>query len=608
MKHACALLVILISVRVYAADNNEFKSSIDGVRVYQNQAKIERTTKVKLVKGENTIVISGLPMTLYDWSIKSSLPKEYDGRIMSVEVEQKMLVERFQKRVGEIEDILRKLRDRDQEYIDALKSLKSQDEFIESVLNFTKINASKELQTRIPQIKVWDETLTYSVQKKRSIADAKRKIEKEREELGKEIQKWEFELSQIAGDSYFQNYQVLNKAAQGNVSKFEVQQYADSNAYYGQKQTILKRPTQGTDIEKRLVLKIFSAKDAETEIDFSYLIPNTYWSMTYDIRASRDNGKLDISLFGNVYQKTGEDWNKVKLALSTGAPTNSIATPGFYAWYLDIIEPERYAATGRSVGGESADEEMDQAKPKMKKSADKKMAYRPAAQKAEEITTAVVETGSYVDLILPLAQTIVSSDRYQKKFVKDFTYTSKTGVSFLYEAHPAQSRDAYLTAEVTNNSEVPWLPGEAQVFLENEFMGKVNIPYLPLGKKEHIIIGMEPRISVVKELVKKYEDTSGVFGGSRKIIYSYKITVESQMKSDNRVIIFDTIPVSRNEKISVEMKNQSMQFVKPADPKETKYVQGERTFDITMKSGKKTEISYDVEIIFDKKTSVDGLR
>jgi len=606
MKFACTLITILIVLPLMAAENNEYKSAIGGVRVYQNQAKIERTTKVKLTRGENTIVISGLPMILYDWSIKSSLPKEYDGRIMSVEVEQKMLVERFQKRVGDLEDILKKLRDRDQEYIDALRSLKSQDEFIDSVLNFTKINASKELQTRIPQVKVWDETLTYSVQKKRSIADAKRKIEKEREELGKEIQKWEFELSQIAGDSYFQNYQALNKAAQGNVSKFEVQQYADSNMYYGQKQTILKRPTQGTDIEKRLVLKIFSAKEAETEIDFSYLIPNTYWSMTYDIRASRDNGKLDISLFGNVYQKTGEDWNKVKLALSTGAPTNSIATPGFYPWYLDIIRTEEFASA--VVTGESADEEYDK-RPKIKKMAGRKNdATKPVTRKAEDITTAVVETGSYVDLILPLAQTIVSSDRYQKKFVKDFAYTSKTGVSFLYEAHPAQSRDAYLTAEITNNSEVPWLPGEAQVFLENEFMGKVNIPYLPLGRKEHIIIGMEPRISVAKELVKKYEDTSGVFGGGRKIIYSYKITVENQMKSDSRVIIFDSIPVSRNEKISVEIKNQSTQFVKPADPKETKYVQGERTYDITVKSGKKTEISYDVEIIFDKKTPVDGLR
>src|SRR5512138_34858 len=100
MKTACVILSALFAVQLYAADNNEYKSAIEGVRIYQNQAKIERTARVKLARGENTIVISGLPMSLSDWSIKSSLPKDYDGRIMSVEVEQKMLVERFQKRVG----------------------------------------------------------------------------------------------------------------------------------------------------------------------------------------------------------------------------------------------------------------------------------------------------------------------------------------------------------------------------------------------------------------------------------------------------------------------------------------------------------------------------
>ena len=148
-----AFLFILVSawsIPVFA--QSETSSRIVSVKVYQNQALVEREATVQLSRGENTVTLSGLPQRLYDWSVKSGLPKGFDGRIMSVQVEQKMLVERFQKKVGDIEEKLKELRRKDQGYIDELETLRSQEKFVDSVLGFTVDNASKELQTRIPQI------------------------------------------------------------------------------------------------------------------------------------------------------------------------------------------------------------------------------------------------------------------------------------------------------------------------------------------------------------------------------------------------------------------------------------------------------------------------
>ncbi|HQE60480.1 MAG TPA: DUF4139 domain-containing protein, partial [Spirochaetota bacterium] len=535
-----------------------------------------------------------------DWSVKSSLPKNFEGKIVTVSVEQKMLVERFQKKVQDIEDKLKELAKQDQQYIDDLASLKTQEDFVGSVLNFTNVNASKELQTRIPQVKVWDDTLTYCVSKKKEIAARRRQIESAREELGKEIQKWEFELIQIAGDSYYSNYQLLNNARNKNVQNMMVQQYADSNVYYSKTKSILKNPTQGTDIEKRIVLTVFSARASKAKIEFSYMIPNTSWSMIYDIRGSRDNGKVDLTVYGNVYQKTGEDWKDVKLFLSTGAPSNNIVSPYFNPWYLDIIEERDY------------DKEDGLFRAKSLKKAEKSApvaqeAYGATADEMEVPQTEIRETGAFMEIELPLTQSILSSDKQQKKLIKDYSFSAGKSLGLNFELYLWQSREAFITAEITNSTEIPWLPGEAQIFLENEYMGKMNLPYIPSGKKETVVLGAEPRITAEKILVKKYEDTKGVFGGKRRIVYSYKITVENNMKTQNKIILRDRIPVSLNQKILIEIKNASLEPSAKGTVDETVYSQGQRKYILDLKPGEKKTITYEAVVSFDKELNVSGL-
>ncbi len=606
------LAFLMISLWFIIPSKGEEKESIQNskiisVKLFQNQATIVRSINLHLEKGINHITIGNLPPLLYDWSVRGSLPSSYMGKIVSIEVEQKALVNKKQKQILEIEETLKALQEKDRVHLDEIKSIASQDKFLDSILDFTNQTASKELATRIPQIEVWDNTLNYVAGKKKILLARKREIELEREIIGKQIQKWEFELSQIAGTSYFTSYRSLNKAILNNRGGVEIQQFDNLSDQYGQRRRLFENPTEKVDIEKRIIVDIHSSTGGATDFSFSYVIPNTSWQMKYDMRADSIGNKIDMVVYGNIFQQTGENWDNIALTLSTGAPVHSITPPILAPWYLDIDVPYR--------PGEKRDYYLEEETGKKEmKTADKKIYRKGNGKKkngdnGDEYSTEIRDKGPYMEISIPVRQFIQSSAKFQKKFIKDFQIESRSGLKFYYEAIPAEVRNGYLKAIVTNNTGLPWLSGEAQIFLDNEFMGKTTIPSVPSGKEEEFVLGNESRISSKKELVKKFEDTAGAFGGKRRILYQYSLTVESQLPRDIELVIYDTIPVTRNDKIEVVIKNLSHPFTRDEIfEKSTRYAQGIRKWKMNIGSRRKIVISYELIVTFDKELIIKGLR
>jgi len=601
-KGFIALAAVSLFVVPLSGEQQAYDSSIVSVKLYQNQAKITRKATVSLKKGANVVVVSGLPKLLYDWSIKGSLPKKYPGKILSMEVEKKALVKKRQKKILAIEKKLENLREGDQVLLDDLKNLKSQEKFLDSILEFTNQTVSRELATRMPQVKVWDNTLNWVAAKRKKLLSSKRSIEKKRENIGKQIQKWEFELSQIAGYSYFRTYQSLNQAVLTNRSNMAMQQFQDLTTKYAKRRELLTTSKGKIDIEKRFNISIFSRENRQVSLSISYVIPHTYWKMLYDIRASREKKKINVVVYSSIYQKTGEDWSNIDLALSTGSPLNSINPPALSPWYLDVYtrrSPKRYRGSfkyksAKKIEGAAGLADFESLK----------QDSRPAIPQTE-----IKKKGAYIDIKMPMKQSIVSSNKYQKKFIKDFTIKGVDKAKFYYEVIPDRVRTAFLRVKTVNSTSLPWLSGEGQIFLENEFMGKVNIPFTPIGKNKDLVLGIEPRIIAKKVLVKRFEDTAGVFGGDRRILYRYRITLESQLPREQEVLIRDRIPVTRNKKIKVVVMNLSRPWsIDKAFKKSTQYQQGIRLWRSKISPGKKLEITYDVTISFDKEIDVRGLR
>lgn len=604
MKRISGIIMLLVLFTVLndsmlTSAPSTVNSKITAVKLYTNRAEITRVCRIKLVKGSNTILIEGLPDNMIDWSARGMLPEKYNGRIVSLEIMRQALIEKKKKRIHDIEKKLEELRDRDAELADDMTNIRQQEIFLDSIVEFTKNTASKELETRIPQTGLWSGTMDYVSSKRKQLLTASRSIQKKRRALAEDIQKLEFELSQLAGTSYYSSYKKLNMAVDKNTRSSMIQQYGDFTDSYAEMERTIKDESSGVATEKRIMLNIYSAVEGETDFTFSYLIPDTYWQMTYDFRASRNDNSIEVILYADVYQKTGEDWENIDLSLSTGAPQNSIAIPAIPPWYLK--KRESYRADYEGASG------MSNYKAKKAEAA----TDRNSDQEQDDfIPQATIQTsGLFLEVKIPVKQTIESANRYQKKLIKSYSFRSGKGLKYYYKTVPDSSGRVYLMAKTSNQTELPWLGGEAQVFLENEFIGRVQIPDTSVGNEEELVLGVSQEITAKKELVKKYEDKSGVFGGKRRMVYSYTITVENNSRETAEILILDNFPVSQNDDIKVEIEKLSAQYQQDeATKKTTEYRQGIRRFSVSVTPGAKREITYDAVITFDKEINVDGLR
>ncbi|MEX0275574.1 MAG: mucoidy inhibitor MuiA family protein [Flavobacteriaceae bacterium] len=71
-------------------------------------------------------------------------------------------------------------------------------------------------------------------------------------------------------------------------------------------------------------------------VTFTYMVADAGWVPNYDIKSVSLNAPLQMTYKANVYQKTGMDWNDVKVTLSTGNPNYNIAKPHLEAHYLNF--------------------------------------------------------------------------------------------------------------------------------------------------------------------------------------------------------------------------------------------------------------------------------
>ena len=78
----------------------------------------------------------------------------------------------------------------------------------------------------------------------------------------------------------------------------------------------------------------------EVTIELSYLALGASWHPRYDVRVDTTKGSVHLTQQALVQQQTGEDWQKVALALSTARPSSAVRLPDDPdPWYLDVAHP-----------------------------------------------------------------------------------------------------------------------------------------------------------------------------------------------------------------------------------------------------------------------------
>jgi len=297
--------------------------------------------------------------------------------------------------------------------------------------------------------------------------------------------------------------------------------------------------THKTQNRKELILEILAENEMNLNLGLSYIVSNAGWVPSYDLRALSTKKPLEIVYKGKIYQKTGQDWNNLKLFVSTYRPSYNQNRPILSPLY--VAEYTAYNNEDAKVGY------MQKAKAEMSNS------YQMRAEIAapSQIPVATVSDNQMNILYeLNYNQTIVSQEKEQ------YVILDKKNVEANYKYHtvPKLNNQVFLMAFVKNWQNLNLISGEANIYFEDNYIGKTNITSNYVKDEFPIPLGVDERI-VVKRIKIEDKTAQKSFNSNKWETESYEISIRNNTKENIELEVLDQIPLSENQKITVKTLN-----------------------------------------------------
>ena len=339
-------------------------------------------------------------------------------------------------------------------------------------------------------------------------------------------------------------------------------------------------------VVRAAVVAVGKSQPGPGSVAIQYLVGAARWSPDYAIRA-RDTGDdardaLTVEFNAVIAQSTGTDWNDVSVTLSTAEPERRPAPPEIDPEYLSVREPAmdkdagavRYgfaggggapnmapgspvplAGTGGVIGdpGNLGDAEAISLGLKLDR------AYADAEAAG----------GAVVSYQLP-RRVGIPSDASRTRTQR--IATIELDPEFSHVARPIVDPTVYLRAKARNTSSYRLIAGPARLFVGDDSVGEAELPDIIPGAEVNFWLGGDPRIESKRVLVSQQTREEGVFGKSRVTTSSWRIDLTSAAPGTSRVELSDRIPVSRDEKVKVELRDLSTPLSTDAE-----YLANERT-------------------------------
>jgi len=272
---------ILISILNYAETTKEVPTEIKSVTIYQQGALITREGAISIPKGKSTVVFQGLPAKITPSSIQISST----NNVLIVSVTH----------------------------------------------NIDYLNRS-----------TTDKELTSLYKKQRALNDSIKVINNLKTVYSQE-KTMILSNSSIAGDNGV-DIDDLQKAAEffrKRLTEIETTTHNLDNDIYDLKNELYNVSKQLLELNSKTdlptsIVKVVVNSETETKSMFKldYFIPDASWIPAYDIRIIETDQPLDFIYKAKVTQNTDENWENVKLTLSTGNPVLSNTKPGLMPYFL----------------------------------------------------------------------------------------------------------------------------------------------------------------------------------------------------------------------------------------------------------------------------------
>jgi uncharacterized protein (TIGR02231 family) len=294
---------------------------------------------------------------------------------------------------------------------------------------------------------------------------------------------------------------------------------------------------QANTRDSRTITVHLAAKQAGRLI-LSYQVNRAGWKPAY--RASLDSSASTVTLerLATISQKTGEDWSRVKLKLSTGQPTLSVYAPDPSSWLLNYRSPEEREAFAynRALPAPAA---PPAPMPVMARATRNDDDYVAPVLQTEGNFSTEYEVPARVDLASDGREISVGLAKQSLQ------------VRQRVQISPRTSRDlAVLTAEAPRPEGV-WPPGQVQLQRDGSYVGALY--WNPQAKDRfEFAFGRDPLVRVTVEHRNEKSGQAGFFkrDNQRRIDDSYVVTSFHRQPVD--ILVLEPTPVSQSDKVEVK--------------------------------------------------------
>lgn len=300
-----------------------------------------------------------------------------------------------------------------------------------------------------------------------------------------------------------------------------------------------KMSTRGGAVSE-VYVTVDAKSTVQAKINLTYYVPNAGWSPLYDIRATQIGKPIQLILKANVYNNTGEDWNNVKLTLSSANPLQSGVKPTLNPWYLyayvaqnykydsDSKRSEKTMNAPSSATGAASDYEMD--------AFETTVAYTTVQQ---NLTT--------IEYVISIPYSVPSDGKEYTVDIQEYTLPA----TYEYQSVPKIDKDAFLIARISGWDKYNLLPGAANLFAEGKFIGNSYIDPASVKDTLNISLGRDKGIIITREVLKDFSSEK-IIGTNKTIVRTYEISVRNKKNTDITLVIEDQIPLSNQKDIVVE--------------------------------------------------------
>lgn len=508
MRHLTYTLMVCsaLSPLSATADDIMVESSVSAATVYTDRATLTRNANVEIPAGAHTLVLKGLPVHLDPNSLRANGQSKANVTFGAVSHKRESFKDFVRPKEQELNAQLQNLEDQNKVYGAEKQALKVGRVLLENIGKQATLRENENIAVLDLNPESWgnaSDSLSDKIAqnlKKNILLDIKIR------ETNEKIAKVKSELNQLRT---------------------------------GQKQTLT------------VSIPYESDKPSTLNLALDYQISNVGWSSVYDARLDTKTGGLELVQYGSVWQRTGEDWNGISLTLSTAQPSRGTSLPDIHPHWVGIYEPRVMKKTAGSRNVAMLSAPMETVAVQSESYADEILESDDSRLgRAVAIQSAQINTEGYVGEYKITGPSDVTSDGTQSKLlIGAFETDNKLQV----QVKPQYDRNAYLVAKATLKGEAPILPGQVSLFRDGSFIGQGYLPMLRQGDETELGFGVDDNITVSRNILKDERSESGMITKDYVLERHFKTEIKNLHKKPIEVAVLENIPVSKDERVRVNL-------------------------------------------------------